>query len=108
MRASLFIILVLLCSNSHAGVTVAEYWGMDDVPKIKTYLMGVGTGYQFTNAYMQRIRKVQPLFCAPVDLKLNADNYKDMLDAELKHGYNTAAPIEAMLLQSLIRSFPCK
>ncbi|MGB6210176.1 hypothetical protein [Pseudomonas mandelii] len=97
-------------------MTVETYNALNksDPGQLLTYLSGIGNGYGWSNAYLTEWRKTPAMFCEPDKLALNGENFKDILEAEIKRSYHpeteedkTNNPIELLLLMGLIKTFPC-
>jgi hypothetical protein len=73
----------------------------------QAYITGLGRGFLWMNAVLASRGQPQAS-CVPEHLTLNADNYIDVLNRELKRdSMPDAMPIEMELLGGLMRPFPC-
>lgn len=74
------------------------------------HIGGVAEGYEWANAFLQDEKK-PPLFCAPQNFSLNADNYIKLVDDELTKNRrlysDLGLPIGAILLRALKEKLPC-
>jgi hypothetical protein len=59
--------------------------GGNDWTLLNAYFMGVGSGYGYANTEL-RAKNESPFFCVPKNLALDAQNYIDILDAEIEEG----------------------
>jgi hypothetical protein len=123
MRIILATVTLLVCFQIplHAQFTVKDYKEMtkDENGKLlmKTYLMGVGEGIMIANIQVGNIQvgseKKVKLYCPLDRLAINADNYVNILEAEIKLNSITqpaivdTAPLSALLMAGLQRTFPC-
>ncbi len=115
MNYKCLILLVILLSFCFVtptyAYTIREYEEFKKrVPNsdyIKTYMNGVGTGFFWSNT-MLSFKGKQPLYCQSGNLVLNANSYIRILEDEiLKGNYTKDILIENILLNGLIRTFPC-
>jgi hypothetical protein len=104
---------LLLFSSSFcsAQITADIYGGAKGTPaeKIhKVYISGAGAAFDWANVKMQ-VAGQKPLYCPPQELALNAENYISILDREIsKYPASKQTPIELILIDGLIGTFPCK
>ena len=76
------------------------------VPKI--YIMGVGNGIMASNSYRTHAEGIDPLFCLPSKLELNADNMISILDNFVTQDERYPnQDVDALLIFALIDTFPC-
>lgn len=77
---------------------------------LRVHVGGVGEGLEWANAYLER-EGVGPLFCAPRELNLNADNYVQFVDEALskdRQSYSSLGlPIAAILTHALRSKLAC-
>jgi hypothetical protein len=105
------LVILILVSPVGADVTVKLYMQGKNSELLKNYIAGVGTGLSWANIYS--FKEFQKgLYCPPKKLALNTDNYRDILHGEIeylkKHGtLDDDTFIEMLLIQGLIRTFPC-
>ncbi|MGA2958098.1 MAG: hypothetical protein ABSF48_20525 [Thermodesulfobacteriota bacterium] len=118
MRKILLTVLVLiyvLVFSSMAGATmdVKLYGKVRETQEFKLYIKGVGFGLVVANTYML-IENKERLFCQPMNLVLETENFIRILDDEIarqelqdfKKTQETS--IELLLVRGLIHTFPCK
>ena len=79
---------------------------------VKERLVGVYYGFQTSNVELNSTKR-EKIFCAPEKLGLNVDNLIRFLNDEIKELRNKGAnidkfPIEAILMNNLVKVFPCK
>jgi len=98
-------------------ITVAMYEEVSKAhdPKLDKIIMmnltGLGQGIEWYNT----MAKDSKLYCTPSQLTLGVSNYEDILNRQIKGlrmvdpDYDTdSLPLGLVLLQGLIRTFPCK
>ena len=116
MKALSAVILVglsLLSFSAHADLTIKNYKadkaaGGQVWQEVTMYVMGVGVGYVYANVALSMDKKAM-LYCQPEHLQLDANNYLEMLDKELKlMDLPPDHTIEFLLLEGLQKTFPCK
>jgi len=92
-----------LCS---AEWKVSEYLEKKETLAVyfESYISGLGVGFSWYNVDM--IMNGKPLYCPPAKLAVTTENYIRILDDEIKR--NKKIYIEPILLDGLIRTFPCK
>ena len=82
--------------------------GGNDWTLLNAYFMGVGSGYGYANIEL-RAKNESPFFCVPKNLALDAQNYIDILDAEIERGkFTDDITADYILLVGLRFTFPCK
>lgn len=124
-QVTIFIFLLFLVNSANA-LTVKQY---EDTIKIKDketqtmikmYISGLGQGYYWANLLSKRDLK-DALFCPPEEMALNFENYKNILEEEIKktrkmilssgkkEGFKSLeeTPIGMILLFGLKDTFPC-
>jgi hypothetical protein len=107
--------LMLLCVISGAHAQTVRWKQFvhpdDDADKAlnNIYLAGVRDGLYAVNSELQS-RGTPLLFCLPPKLSLTVDQTADIVTREAKeHGGNiNETPIVIILLQGLIKTFPCE
>ena len=110
MKIILFLVVVTLSTNAFCGILVKDYDKYKNLELTKMYITGVGEGYQWANTKLE-LEGSKQMFCAPRNLALNQNNYLRIMDDSLKNKnleIPDTMPIELLLLQMLIRTFPCK
>ena len=124
LRIILATLSLLVCVQVplRAQLTVKEYkeFSKEENGKLmmKTYVKGMGEGILIANIQLANIQagsenKVK-LYCPLDRLAVNADNYIDILEAEIKINSVTqpakldSAPLSALLMAGLQRTFPCQ
>jgi hypothetical protein len=112
MRKRLAGLLLLLVVQGAYPLSIGEYERQRDSANTagfkytRTYLTGVAAGYIWANA-SNSAKKVPPLFCQPPPVNAEIDIPK-LLDEEIGQiNVTDDYPAEAILLQALIRAFPC-
>jgi hypothetical protein len=108
-----------------AAMDVKSYqkFPKDDISKkvLLMYVRGVGDALGWSNAYLTTTKQ-KPMYCVPPKLALETENYKRLLDDEIKMAKAKVtpdqvkslgavplndAPIEMLLLFALVDAFPC-
>ena len=105
------VISLLLSSNDQSFISYTDYkkYLIDDPEWTETYLYGVLSGLQVSNAFLDDNK----YFCLPENFKLNTQNLKDAikLSAEaykIKTGEEAYGMVPTMALTGLQMTFPCK
>lgn len=103
--------------DAAASLAVADYQRVrakgsgDEYLLMRTYIDGLTEGFDWMNAALIDSGK-KPLFCAPMNIALNAENYMQILDEALKREparpRKPESPVELLLLRELERRLPCK
>jgi len=114
-KSSIFLIamsmIIFVPFRSLADMSLGQYKKMKGTEFVTAYVGAVGFAYVHANAALTH-RKQPSLYCQPSKLSLNAANYQDILDKEVKekaHIFNSPdIAIEMILLFGLIRTFPCE
>ena len=90
------------------GIALKELAGLAKaVPEVNSYLSGIGHGYYYANAYADSIGQ-HKLYCQPRNNVMDADNYIQILENEIKRGgHKPDETIELIMLSGLRRTFPC-
>ncbi len=91
----------------------SEYDTFKATETFRDYFTGFGRAFTYANVELTR-RGQKPLFCQPRELKLNADNYMQMLDEAVKVWRSVGGPtkmpdmtLEILLSDRLQVVFPC-
>lgn len=110
--SSLFVATALLSwwHPAHAELTVGQYKKAGrNLEIVKTYVAGLGSGYSWANVMLETRSGAQlHLYCPPNKLAINGENYLDILDNHIKRrSPSDDVPIELILLQGLMETFPC-
>lgn len=74
------------------------------------YVAGMGEGMEFLNYRMRRSGR-DPLFCVPPDLKLNSTNFLNIIESQIAidpKKYSGLMPLASVMIDGLIRTFPCR
>lgn len=109
------VIVFSFISIAQAEVLVKKYKVMkvQDNRTITFYIDGAVSGMSWVNTRLTHSGK-PPLYCQPGKLALETDDYSRILDDEIKWkekmlGFKEIQdfPIEVLLLEGLIRRFPC-
>ena len=79
---------------------------------VKERLVGAYYGFQTSNVELDSTKR-EKIFCEPDKLGLNVDNLIRLLNDEIKELRNKGAnidkfPIELILMNNLVKVFPCK
>jgi len=93
-----------------ADMDVSDYLSSRDSATTREYVAGLGEGMDWANYQIQQAGG-HPTFCVPKNLKLNAQNFLDILDAERTRDpqrNSTLMPVSGVLHRGLVRTFPCK
>ena len=109
MKKLLVIGILFWSQFIRAEYSINEYRNQN--PEVMAvYLHGVANGFKIANILNKRA-KINPLFCPPETLRLGGQNYKDILDQQIKRvnvsEWNSNV-IEIELLNGLVYTFPCK
>jgi len=106
--------LTLLCFMSFPcfgdDMSVSDFKLKRGAPATREYVAGIGEGMDFLNYQFAKAGR-DPLFCVPSGLKLNADNYLNVLDQELARDPKKNSglrPLVASMVDGLRVTFPCK
>ncbi len=83
--------------------------------RLKLYIDGMGEGISWANNLIKQLYG-KKLYCQPENLALNADNYLDILDRQLKKeqkrikslGWKDKTVLALFLLDGLQETFPCE
>jgi hypothetical protein len=111
-KTPLLIPLLLTTSVVTGNVTIAQYreaksHGGQTWQTVQTYVSGVGTGLLTANAMLE-IEHKPLLYCQPLKLTLDANNYIEVLEKEIAE---TRPPdtmdINIVLGAGLKSTFPC-
>tara|TARA_B100001964_G_C13926261_1_gene462433 strand:- start:203 stop:649 length:447 start_codon:yes stop_codon:yes gene_type:complete len=112
--------LVLLSSfcyvNSAYALDVGYYSELKKTNPVylKAHIGGVGNGLLTYNLIL--LGKDEKLYCPPQTMALNADNYMEIIDDQIKYFASMQSPegaaienlsVEQLLLIGLIQEFPC-
>lgn len=107
----ILLITIVPATSLWADYNVTSYLKNKDNKTFQIYLNGVVNGYGWANSHLE-FEKRPLMFCQPQNLALSYHNYIDIIDKELKtvnyskNSYNMLY-IENILLDGLIRTFPC-
>ena len=102
----LIFIIFMQSTNSSAGlILVKDYLKQKDSQKafFDTYINGLGTGMSWSIS-----GEKNPFYCPPENLALTTENYKHIIEAQIRIDKNELIPIELTLKDGLQRTFPCK
>ena len=109
---SFFALTIYLTSASvaHSEILLKDYDRIKSTPEFNHYLEGLGRGYTWANSRMQ-LNDSKPLFCPPSKLPITLSNYSQILEKEAADSnpieLHPDTPIELLLLDGLINTFPC-
>lgn len=111
LRLSCFLLLLTLSNPVLAEIRAKDYEQVKNSEMFKTYIQGVGIGISWANSALAA-RNQPLLYCQPSNLALGADNYLDILARQMKEAEMTKkttldTPLESVLLEGLMRIFPC-
>ncbi|TXI25331.1 MAG: hypothetical protein E6Q61_02565 [Nitrosomonas sp.] len=102
--------LVAVSASAMAEIPVSQYDQFKATETFKTYITGVGRGFQWANA-MLRNEGMPPLYCAPDNVGFDQNDYLSLLENEVeKKNLRTDSPdaaVEMVLLFALKHAFPC-
>jgi hypothetical protein len=104
--ALLLVTIVLTVVPANSFISVKDYHDYKDQELFKIYISGVGEGFLMMNSYLRSYEK-PPIYCQPGKLVMNADNYINIIESEIKRGAKQDSIIELLLLYGLIKTFPC-
>jgi hypothetical protein len=108
---------------ANAEYTVEQYrivWEEESTrDELKTYVLGLGRGISWANAVLEA-REGPVLFCLPSERTPSGEDFVSLLDRELKYAkrgvpydgtkgrtYSATTPIEIILVNALMSSYPC-
>lgn len=112
---TLFILATLAASPVMATISVKEYKdfkkaGGSNWQSLTVYVAGLGYGMMVANSSLA-INHKQLLFCSPVKLALDAQNYLDIIDKQLEE-LGSRVPdsmdVAIVLEAGIVDTFPCK
>jgi hypothetical protein len=117
----LSVTLFSFITNTHGDMSIDMYEKLKksetDRMFLESYISGLGAGYRWFNSHLESQKSHKPLYCQPEMLSLNQHNFISILDniinknkekAEMKKITSGDTPIEPLLLDGLIETFPCK
>ncbi len=117
MRVIIILLTVLaLATTASANFTVDDYVRLMNDKETKDdmamYVLGAGNGLLWANFDLQ-YRKERMLFCIPMGLSLNVDDFISILNKKIKHSGSLGLDVKSMyigsqILYGLQRTFPCK
>lgn len=127
----LVLLLVALASSAAAqpeanltlntgAFTLKDYWQTRKVAErnvrlfagVEAYIQGIADGLSIASA-VAALESRAPALCVPKGLTLNAENYKDMIDDQVRerlnagHPFKDTDPIGIPLFLALVKAFPC-
>jgi len=106
-----FTLVLFMMPSAHAGFTLKEYESVKTTDWFRNYIGGVGEGIFWANDKNKNLG-ISPLYCQPDKLTLSADNYLNILQRFIQDNKalkkHPEAPVELLLLEGLIETFPCK
>ena len=110
-KALLGMFFVGFVATESFAVRLGKYPSLkqQDLFTLQMYVFGVGEGLSWANARV-RTNKLPLLYCQPEHLAITKENFMQILDDEIKRpgtSYKDQTPIELILLEGLIRTFPC-
>jgi hypothetical protein len=110
MKASRLPILVVAVILGSApllyGLSLKEYKN-SSAQNLDFYLFGLLDGLTYANLTLERKRQ-PPLYCAPKKSRLDIDDFKALLEKQIKQYQAAGLPVEVMALYALRKAFPCK
>jgi hypothetical protein len=111
MKKRLVGLLLFLCGVglAHSEITVKQYLAIKPVPTpMMMHVVGIGTGFSWANSHLEYVKQ-KLIYCEPVKLNLNADNYLSILDSEIaRNEHDSGDPVAFILQKGLKRTFPCQ
>ncbi len=100
-------ILCFFFTNADAALLIRDYEKYKNTDFINFYLLGLGDGADIVES--ARDPKAKKLFCLPRNMNLNAENYANIIEDQMKkRQYAPEFPVSAVLVEGLMRTFPCK
>lgn len=105
---------MLVSTEANADMTIRGYLDIQKTEEGKDrldfFINGLGTGMGFSQVALEA--RGQPrLYCTPKRLSLTSENYKNILDEQIKITGDKVSPdhlVSLYLLLGLSRTFPCK
>jgi len=104
------IITISTVSTALAEVNFKEYKAIKDTKEFKFYLKGVGEGMEWANEELTA-RGSKLLYCRPEKETIGIEKYSEILKREVTENARELSddmPVGLILLNGLIKSFPCK
>ncbi len=100
--------MVLTPAGPASSVSLNEYMRLRSVSpqNLEYYLRGLLDGFAYTNLTLER-KKQPPLYCAPKNSTLDIDNFKNLLDRQIRQFQAAQSSVEVMALYTLRKRFPC-
>jgi hypothetical protein len=108
----ILLIMFFSFTPAQSEITFSVYDKVKNDKDFEYYITGVGVGYVYANVELQ-LNNRPKLYCQPNSLSLGPDNYRSILDEEIKfqskmRDIPAIVSLETLLLRGLIRTFPCK
>lgn len=107
MKTFILTFFVLTANLSHAEMMVDYFIKNKNNAETQAYISGLGIGYSWANAQLYALKRPM-LYCQPGKLALETNNYVRFLEDGIIEQKSTNGIIEAILLDQLIKVFPCK
>ena len=104
------IFLVSAVSTARAEMNFKEYKAIKNTKEFHLYLKGVGEGLECANEELAA-RGSKTLYCKPEKETMNVEQYSDILKREVAENARELSddmPMGLILLNGLIKRFPCK
>lgn len=104
-------VLLLFFINTAFALEAKTYEELKKTSRevLKIHINGVGEGYSWSNSILAK-RGDKVFYCPPPKVALNAENYIDIIDAQvskMKSSGMVEIPVELILFFGLVDSFPC-
>ena len=104
------IFLVSAVTTALTEVNFKEYKAIKNTKEFYLYLKGVGEGLEWANEELAA-RGSKALYCKPEKETMNVEQYSDILIREVTENTKELSddmPLGLILLNGLIKRFPCK
>jgi hypothetical protein len=103
--ATLFVSL-FASKNAYSEISIEYFNQYKHTKEMKAYVDGLGKAYSWMNVRLNTDKKPQ-IYCPPKELAITGDNYFRLIEDSINQKNNNMGLIEPMLLDQLIKVFPC-
>jgi len=101
--------LLLQTANAENGQDLSRMYGTQWEGYAENYMRGLADGFEMREALRMKPSRYE--YCKPYSVKMEADDYRALLDAQLKdpakQEYITHLPAYLVLLIGMNEKFPC-
>ena len=103
-----FALIIGASMPAHSYLPLKEYDKLKDTGFFKAYMHGVGVSIQMMNGKLAATGNTR-IICAPSKLEFDAKLSLQTMEAELaKHEYPSNWPLEMVMINGFIETFPCE